>query len=130
MRNLAGATSTVIPGAYSSYVLGGFVSRSVTVAAYGRTILLADTSPFVQTTSKLTASETFRGTLTYDSSYTNGTTLDPATTDAGTGGKFTITDSSNVIVVDLDGDTLWYLDKEAADQNSAGTAVITVEETI
>ena len=79
---------------------------------------------------KLTISETFRGAITFDSSIADGTTIDPdISTGVDVANKYTIVDSSSPAVVDYGGDTFFYLDRVAVNNNVSGTSVITVEET-
>ena len=125
--NLADSTqSTANTG--GSYTLGGFVQRSLTVSALSRTRAIGTN---VADTSELTASETFRGSITFDSTIADGTALDA---DISSGidvtSKFTIVSSSDPDTVDYDGDTIFYLDRVAVNNNVSGTSVITIEESV
>lgn len=111
-----------------TYDLEGFVERTITIPSLSRTVSIGTN---VFDVSNLVASETFRGTMTFDSTIANGTTLDPSL-DSGVDvtGKFTIVDSSNLNVVDYNGDTFFNLDKTAAANNVSGTSQLTIEETV
>lgn len=124
--NRAGLTTSTI-ATNPNYTLAGFVQRSVTIPSLSRTVGIGTS---VHDVSKLTASETFRGTITFDSTIPHGTTLDPSL-DSGVDvtNKFTIVDSNNPNVVDYNGDTFFYLDRTAASNNVSGTSQLTIEET-
>ena len=124
--NRAGITTTSI-ATRPDYTLGGFVSRTLTIPSLSRTVSIGT---HVHNTSKLTATETFRGTITFDTTIPDGTTIDPSL-DSGIDvtNKFTIVDSSNPTVVDYNGDTFFYLDKTAASNNVSGTSQLVIEET-
>ena len=113
----------------ASYTLGGFLNRGVPMSpAQTRT---ADIGTHVSDTSKLVASETLKGTITFDTSIADGTTIDPdLNTGINVASKFTIVDSSNLNVVDYDGDTIFYLDRDAVSSNASGTSVITITENV
>lgn len=112
----------------SQYTLGGFVVRDLTLPSLSRTVAIGTN---VSNTSKLVASETFRGTITFDSSIANGVTLNP---DLNTGvnvtSKYTIVNASSPNVVDHNGDTFFYLDRTAAANNVSGTSNINIRENI
>ena len=112
----------------ATYVLGGFVSRTLTPSAQSRTVAIGTN---VSNTSKLTATETFRGTITFDSSIADGVTIDPdITTGVDVASKFTIVSASSPNVVDYDGDTFFYLDRAAVANNASGTSTINITENI
>ena len=99
----------------------------------------ANIGTFVVDASKLSVQEpSYNGidgspTITRDdSTYPNGTTLDPdITTGEDQAETYTITNSAvNVNKVDLTGDTIWYVDLTAVTQNTKGLMFFTVEETI
>lgn len=124
--NLVNETQT--SASNTQYTLAGFVQRSLTMSALSRTRALGTN---VADPTNITASETFRGTITFDNTIADGTTIDG---DISSGidvtNKFTIVDSSDTSVVDYNGDTIFYLDRTAVNNNVSGTSVITVEETI
>ena len=124
--NLSNENQTTLSSG-GSYTIGGFVSRTLTMSALSRTRSLGTN---VADPTNLTISETFRGSITFDNTLNNGATLNA---DISTGvdvtGKYTIVDSGNLNVVDHDGDTFFYLDRVAVNNNVSGTSVITVEET-
>lgn len=125
-ENLADVTQSTISSG-STYVLAGFVARTLTMSALSRTRALGTN---VNDPTKLTISETFRGPITFDSSIADGTTIDPdISTGIDVANKYTIVDSSSPTIVDYDGDTFFYLDRVAVNNNVSGTSVITVEET-
>ena len=79
----------------------------------------------------LTISETFRGSISFDSTIADGATLDPdISSGVDVASKFTIVDSSDPTTVDYSGDTFFYLDRVAVNNNVSGTSVITVEESV
>ena len=123
--NLSNMTQSDISSG-DKYTLSGFVSRVLTMSALSRTRHLGTT---VGDPQDLTISETFRGNITFDNSIANGATLD---TDISTGvdvtGKYTIVDSSNLSLVNHAGDTFFYLDRVAVNNNASGTSQITVQE--
>ena len=123
--NLADESQTSVSSG-SSYELGGFVSRSLTMAALSRT---RSFGTGVSDPTNLTISETFRGSISFDSSIADGTSLNA---DISTGvdvtNKFTIVDSGDLTTVDYSGDTFFYLDRVAVNNNVSGTSVLTVEE--
>ena len=123
--NLANsAQSTLSSG--GTYTLGGFVERSLTVSALSRTRALGTS---IGDPTELTVSETFRGSITFDSTISDGATL---AADISTGvditSKFTIVDSTDPTTVDYGGDSIFYLDRVAVNNNVSGTSVITIEE--
>lgn len=124
--NLANETQT--SASNTQYTLAGFVQRSLTMNALSRTRALGTN---VTDPTNITASETFRGAITFDNTIADGTAID---SDISTGidiaNKFTIVDSSDTSVVDYSGDTIFYLDRTAVNNNVSGTSVITIEETI
>jgi len=124
--NLSNVTqNTISTGA--TYTLAGFVPRTLTMSALSRTRHLGTA---VQDPTKLSISETFRGSITFDPSIADGTTIDPdISTGVDVAGKYTIVNSNNLSVVDHSGDTFFYLDRVAVNNNVSGTSVITVEET-
>lgn len=123
--NLSDESQTSISSG-SSYELGGFVSRSLTISALSRTRSLGTA---VSDPSNLTISETFRGSISFDSTIADGATLDPdISTGVDVASKFTIVDSGDLTTVDYGGDTFFYLDRVAVNNNVSGTSVITVEE--
>ena len=125
--NLADSTQSSASSG-GSYTLGGFVERSLTVSALSRTRALGTS---VADTSKLTASETFRGTITFDSTVADGTALNAdISTGIDVANKFTIVNSSDPDTVDYDGDMIFYLDRVAVNNNVSGTSVITIEESV
>ena len=125
-ENLADVTQSTISSG-STYVLAGFVARTLTMSALSRTRALGTN---VNDPTKLTISETFRGSITFDNSIADGTTIDPdISTGVDVANKYTIVDSSSPTVVDYGGDTFFYLDRVAVNNNVSGTSVITVEET-
>ena len=125
--NLADESQTSISSG-SSYVLGGFVSRSLTVSALSRTRSLGTS---VSDPTNLTISETFRGSISFDNTIADGATLDPdISSGVDVASKFTIVDSSDPTTVDYSGDTFFYLDRVAVNNNVSGTSVITVEESV
>ena len=110
------------------YTLGGFVSRTITIPSLSRTVALG-TNVFDVT--NLTANETFRGTITFDTTIADGTNLNASLDDGvDVASKFTIVDSSAPTVVDYNGDTFFYLDKTAAANNVSGTSQLVIEETL
>jgi hypothetical protein len=123
--NLSNMTQDTISSG-DKYTLSGFVARVLTMSALSRTRHLGTN---VGDPTDLTISETFRGGITFDSSIANGSTLDA---DISTGvdvtNKYTIVDSSNLTVVDHGGDTFFYLDRVAVNNNVSGTSQITVQE--
>lgn len=125
--NLADSTQSSANSG-GTYTLGGFVQRSLTVSALSRTRAIGTN---VADTSELTASETFRGTITFDTTIADGTALDA---DISSGidetGKFTVVDSSDTDTVDYSGDTIFYLDRVAVNNNVSGTSTITIEESV
>ena len=124
-ENLADVTQSTISSG-STYVLAGFVARSLTMSPLSRTRALGTS---VNNPTKLTISETFRGSITFDSSIADGTALDSdISSGVDVANKYTIVDSSNPTVVDYGGDTFFYLDRVAVNNNVSGTSVITVEE--
>jgi len=127
-ETLAGQTLSAIQNASGNYILGGFVARTIPVPALSRTI---DLGTAVSDPTNLIVSETFRGSLSFDSSISDGTVLNG---DINTGvdiiGKYTIVDSGSLSTVDLSGDTLFYLDRVAVNANASGTSNIIVEETV
>ena len=125
-ENLADVTQTTISSG-SIYILAGFVARSLTMSPLSRTRSFGTN---VNDPTKLTISETFRGSITFDSSIADGTALDSdISSGVDVANKYTIVDSSNPSVVDYGGDTFFYLDRVAVNNNVSGTSVITVEET-
>lgn len=111
----------------ATYKIAGFVSRSLTMSALSRTRALGTT---VQDPTRLSISETFRGSIQFDDTISDGTTLNA---DISTGvdvtSKYTIVNSQAPDVVDYNGDTFFYLDRVAVNNNVSGTSVITVQET-
>jgi len=111
-----------------TYTLGGFVQRNLQVSALSRTRTIGTS---IEDPSKLSVTETFRGSISFDDSIPNGATLDP---DISTGidinSMFTIVDQSNPTVVDYNGDTIFYLDRVAVNNNVSGTSIMSVEEII
>ena len=80
---------------------------------------------------ELTVSETFRGSITFDSTIADGTSLDAdISTGVDVASKFTIVDSTDPTTVDYGGDTIFYLDRVAVNNNVSGTSVITIEEAV
>ena len=125
--NLADSTQDTINSG-DTYTLGGFVERDLTVSALSRTRALGT---HVADTSELTASETFRGTITFDSTIADGSSLDAdISTGIDVANKFTIVDSADPDTVDYAGDTIFYLDRVAVNNNVSGTSVITIEESV
>ena len=125
--NLADSTQDTINSG-DTYTLGGFVERDLTVSALSRTRALGT---HVADTSELTASETFRGTITFDSTIADGSSLDAdISTGIDVANKFTIVDSADLDTVDYAGDTIFYLDRVAVNNNVSGTSVITIEESV
>ena len=125
--NLADSTQNTINSG-STYTLGGFVQRSLTVAALSRTRALGTA---VGDPTELTVSETFRGSITFDSTIADGATLDAdISTGVDVSSKFTIVDSTDPTTVDYGGDTIFYLDRVAVNNNVSGTSVITIEEAV
>lgn len=125
-ENLADVTQSTISSG-STYVLAGFVARTLTMSALSRTRALGTN---VDDPTKLIISETFRGSITFDNSIADGTTIDPdISSGIDVANKYTIVDSSSPTVVDYGGDTFFYLDRVAVNNNVSGTSVITVEET-
>lgn len=123
--NLANETQT--SASNTQYTLAGFVQRSLTMSALSRTRALGTN---VADPTNITASETFRGVITFDSTIADGTTIDgDISSGVDIANKFTIVDSSDTSVVDYNGDTIFYLDRTAVNNNVSGTSVITVEET-
>ena len=124
--NLANSTQSTISSG-DKYTLGGFVPRQLTMSALSRTRSLGTN---VQDPDNLIISETFRGSITFDTSIADGTTIDP---DISTGvdvtNKYTIVSSGNLSVVDYAGDTFFYLDRVAVNNNVSGTSILNVEET-
>jgi hypothetical protein len=124
--NLADESQTSISNG-GSYELGGFVSRSLTMSALSRTRSFGTS---VNDPTNLTISETFRGSISFDNTIADGSALN---TDISTGvdvtNKFTIVDSGDPATVDYSGDTFFYLDRVAVNNNVSGTSVLTVEET-
>lgn len=111
----------------TQYTLAGFVQRSLTMSALSRTRTLGTN---VADPTNITASETFRGTITFDNTIADGTTINAdISSGIDVANKFTIVDSSDTSVVDYSGDTIFYLDRTAVNNNVSGTSVITVEET-
>jgi hypothetical protein len=112
----------------STYTLGGFVQRSLVVTALSRTRAIGTN---VADVTELSASETFRGTITFDNTITDGSALDA---DISTGvdvtNKFTIVDTTDPSTVDYSGDTIFYLDRVAVNNNVSGTSTITIEESV
>jgi hypothetical protein len=110
----------------TSYTLAGFVERSITRSAYSR---LAPLGVIVSDASKLLVNDIFRGNLTL-SNIISGSVLNP---DINIGNdefaKFTVVDANLPNVVNRNGDTIFYLDREAVGQNSGGTATMTIQET-
>ena len=124
--NLSNVTQTNISSG-GTYTLAGFVPRTLTMSALSRTRALGTN---VQDPTKLSISETFRGSITFDSSIADGTTIDAdISSGIDVANKYTIVNSSNLSVVDYNGDTFFYLDRVAVNNNVSGTSVITVEET-
>ena len=125
--NLADSTqSTANTG--GSYTLGGFVQRSLTVSALSRTRAIGTN---VADTSELTASETFRGSITFDNTIADGTALDAdISSGIDVASKFTIVFAASPSTVAYDGDTIFYLDRVAVNNNVSGTSVITIEESV
>lgn len=114
----------------SAYVIGGFVTRTLTVARLSR---YAEIDTYVADTSKLIMSHSWPGTWSYDSSLADGTVID---TDINTGIdtelKYTIVDSSSPTVVDSNGDWVCILDREAvtANNNTISPAQVEITEAI
>lgn len=112
----------------AGYTLGGYVNRTIAFAAAQSRLVPLGTH--VATASKVTVTETFRGDITL-SALTNGASLDD---DVNTGvdeyKKFTIVDSGDPNTVDLNGDTIFYLDRTAVAANTQATATITTQETV
>lgn len=110
----------------STYTIGGFVERTLTMSALSRTRALGTD---VGDPTKLTITETFRGNITFDNTLVDGSAIN---TDISTGvditNKYTIVDSGDPDKVDYGGDTFFYLDRVAVNNNVSGTSVITVEE--
>ena len=124
--NLSNVTQTNISSG-GTYTLAGFVPRTLTMSALSRTRALGTN---VQDPTKLSISETFRGSITFDTSIADGTTIDAdISSGIDVANKYTIVNSSNLSVVDYNGDTFFYLDRVAVNNNVSGTSVITVEET-
>ena len=125
--NLADSTKSSADSG-GTYTLGGFVERSLTVSALSRTRALGTD---VGDPTELTVSETFRGSITFDSTIADGTALNA---DISSGidvtSKFTIVDSTDPTTVDYGGDTIFYLDRVAVNNNVSGTSVITIEEEV
>lgn len=126
--NIAGVSQNIISTG-GSYILGGFTPRQYNLPANTRYITFGT---HVYDTSKLIVDEQgFRGTtLTFDAAGGDGTALNKDI-NVGTDvvNSFTITDSSNINTVDLDGDSFWYLDRTAVKNNTTGGLIITLEET-
>ena len=125
--NEAGVTQNTITG--GSYTFAGFPSRTLTLGAFNRAVSIG--THVADSTNLIVSEDSWRAkTITLDTSYSNGATLNP---DLAVGEdvleKYTITDSSNPNVVDLNGDMIWYLDRVAVNQNGGGTMQFTVEET-
>ena len=125
--NLADSTQNAA-GSGGTYTLGGFVQRSLTVSALSRTRALGTN---IGDPTELTVSETFRGTITFDSTIADGSSLDAdISTGVDVANKFTIVSSGALDTVDYDGDTIFYLDRVAVNNNVSGTSVITIEESV
>ena len=125
--NLADSTQSVASTG-DTYTLGGFMQRDLIVSALSRTRTIGT---HVADTSKLTGSETFRGGITFDSTIADGTVLDPdISTGVDIASKFTIVNAASSSTVDYDGDTVFYLDRVAVNNNVSGTSVITIEESV
>ena len=128
VENLAGQTLSAIQNASSNYILGGFVSRSVTVPALSRT---CDIGTSVSDPTKLTVSETFRGSIVFDNTIPDGTVLDDnINTGINITGKFTIVNNTAPSIVDLSGNMIFYLDRVAVNVNSSGTSTMSMEESV
>ena len=123
--NLAETTKSTADSG-STYTIGGFVERSLTMSALSRTRTFGTD---VGDPTKLTISETFRGSITFDTSIADGADINA---DISSGidvtNKYTIVDSGDPDKVDYGGDTFFYLDRVAVNNNVSGTSVITVEE--
>jgi hypothetical protein len=113
-RNLANIETTVITTG-GSYVLGGFVQRTLTFGAFSQTTAL---NVAVVTYSKLTA-----GTFT--------ATGQAATRNAVQGNHDDLANQFTVDDLATNPTTIWWNDVTAAGTNSSGTAALTaVEETV
>lgn len=112
--NLAGIVTTAITGS-TTYVLGGFVARTLTFAAFSQTVVF---NAAVVDYSKLTA-----GIFT--------ATDQPALRNATQGNHSNILNTFTVDSIGTNPTTLWWNDVAAASSNSGGTAQITnVQETV
>jgi hypothetical protein len=77
----------------------------------------------------LTISETFRGSISFDNTIADGTSLNAdISTGVDVSNKYTIVDSGDLTTVDYSGDTFFYLDRVAVNNNVSGTSVLVVEE--
>jgi hypothetical protein len=115
--NLAGIAGTVITSG-TNYVLGGFVLRTLTIAAWGNR--MTDIGTNVSDTSKLRCTNFSKGSLpgAFDCIY-------QATTAEGTF-KFTITNGAGT---PMPTGNFWYnVDTPNAVSNTTGTAQIEIEE--
>ncbi|MDB4464433.1 hypothetical protein N9033_00015 [bacterium] len=123
--NLAETVKTTADSG-GTYTIGGFVERSLTMSALSRTRVFGTD---VGDPTKLTITETFRGSITFDNTLADGSSIE---TDISTGvdvtSKYTIVDSGDPGKVDYGGDAFFYLDRVAVNNNVSGTSVITVEE--
>lgn len=125
--NLAETTKSTADSG-GTYTIGGFVERSLTMSALSRTRALGTD---VGNPTKLTISETFRGSITFDSTLADGTDINAdISSGIDVANKYTIVDSSDPDKVDYGGDTFFYLDRVAVNNNVSGTSVITVEEEV
>jgi hypothetical protein len=111
--NLAGIVTTSITGD-TSYVLGGFVSRNLTFAAFSQTTTM---NVAVVTYTKLQA-----GIFT--------ATNQPALRNATQGDHSNILNTYTVDSIGTNPTTLWWNDVAAAASNSSGTAQITLVQEI
>lgn len=112
----------------SSYELGGFVSRSLTMAALSRTRSFGTS---VSDPTNLTISETFRGSISFDNTIADGASLNAdISSGVDVSSKYTIVNNDDLTTVDYGGDTFFYLDRVAVNNNVSGTSVLTVEETV
>ena len=123
--NLADESQTTISSG-GKYELGGFVSRSLTMSALSRTRSLGTD---VSDPTNLTISETFRGSISFDNTIADGASLNAdISSGVDVSNKYTIVNSDNPTTVDYNGDTFFYLDRVAVNNNVSGTSVLTVEE--
>lgn len=112
--NLAGIVTTTITGS-TTYVLGGFVARTLTFAAFSQTVTMGVA---VVDYSKLTA-----GIFS--------ATNQPALRNATQGDHSNLVNTYTVDSIGTNPTTLWWNDVAAAASNSGGTAQITnVQETV